>query len=70
MSLTSYRAAPPRVNDLAFCVLGRLLACPWTLWALNGNAAATLVDRRVEAICNCDEGISLTGPATTYSPGS
>ncbi|CAH1658954.1 hypothetical protein BOSEA31B_12541 [Hyphomicrobiales bacterium] len=56
MSLTSYRAAPPRVNDLAFGVLGWRLGLSWTVWALNGNAAATLVDRRVEAFCLCDEG--------------
>ena len=56
MSLTSYRAAPPRVNDLAFGVLGGVFACRGTILALNSNAAATLVDRRVLRVLSSDEG--------------
>jgi hypothetical protein len=64
MSLTSYRAAPPRVEDVG---LGGLRAAKCYKRQRGAGAFGHL--RRALDI-DCDEGIFLTGPAATYSPGS
>jgi hypothetical protein len=68
MSLTSYRAAPPRAN--------RKFVRP--AWAMRGLGPASLHKRERGARWNrcaaivgvVKKGLSFAGPATTYSPGS
>lgn len=74
MSLTSYRAAPPRGRAVRVPFRGTPRLCevrgkrPPKGLASNANAALQEVSA---AVCEeGKEGLSLAGPAMTYSPGS